>query len=94
MTTHSAEVRINGLRRHIGAVRALDGVSLEIATGETLAVLGPSGCGKSTLLRLLAGLDTPTSGEIRIAGQKVNGNGLDVPPERRPVNMVFQDFAL
>ena len=94
MTSHTAEVAIHDLKRHIGAVRALDGVSLEIPTGETLAVLGPSGCGKSTLLRLLAGLDTPTRGEIHIAGQKVNGNGLEVPPERRPVNMVFQDFAL
>ena len=94
MTSNTAEVAIHDLIRHIGAVRALDGVSLEIPTGETLAVLGPSGCGKSTLLRLLAGLDTPTSGEIHIAGQKVNGSGLEVPPERRPVNMVFQDFAL
>ncbi|MFV8835190.1 ABC transporter ATP-binding protein [Aquisalimonas sp.] len=94
MTSNTAEVAIHDLTRHIGAIRALDGVSLEIPTGETLAVLGPSGCGKSTLLRLLAGLDTPTSGEIHIAGQKVNGNGLEVPPERRPVNMVFQDFAL
>ena len=94
MTSNTAEVAIHDLTRHIGAVRALDGVSLEIPTGETLAVLGPSGCGKSTLLRLLAGLDTPTGGEIHIAGQKVNGNGLEVPPERRPVNMVFQDFAL
>ncbi|SEO69123.1 ABC transporter ATP-binding protein [Aquisalimonas asiatica] len=94
MTSNTAEVAIHDLQRHIGAVRALDGVSLEIPTGETLAVLGPSGCGKSTLLRLLAGLDTPTGGEIHIAGQKVNGNGLEVPPERRPVNMVFQDFAL
>ncbi len=94
MTSNTAEVAIHCLQRHIGTVRALDGVSLEIPTGETLAVLGPSGCGKSTLLRLLAGLDTPTGGEIHIAGQKVNGNGLEVPPERRPVNMVFQDFAL
>lgn len=94
MTKTPSEVVIHDLQKHIGTVRALDGVDLDIPTGETLAVLGPSGCGKSTLLRLLAGLDEPTGGEIHIAGHKVNGRGLSVPPERRPVNMVFQDFAL
>jgi iron(III) transport system ATP-binding protein len=56
--------------------------------------VGESGCGKSTLLRLIAGLEVPDSGSIRIAGRTMSGGGSWVPPERRGVGMVFQDFAL
>ncbi len=81
---------MRNLTRRFGATTALDGVSLEIARGEFFALLGPSGCGKTTLLRILAGLEEPDAGEVRIAGTDQRG----VPPERRPVNTVFQCYAL
>jgi spermidine/putrescine transport system ATP-binding protein len=71
-------------------VRAVDDISLEIYDGEFFALLGPSGCGKTTLLRMIAGFEIPTSGEILLRGKPVQ----DVPPFHRPVNTVFQDYAL
>ena len=73
-----------------GDVRAVDEVTLDVEDREFLALLGPSGCGKTTLLRLIAGLETPTSGEIRIGDRVVN----DTPPKDRDVAMVFQNYAL
>ena len=87
-------VRITGLRRQYGQVHAVDGLDLEVRPGEMLTVLGPSGCGKTTVLRLIAGLETPDAGTIEIGGRRVAGSGASVPPERRRVGMVFQDFAL
>ncbi len=82
---------LGGLTKEFpGGVRALDGLDLEIADGEFFALLGPSGCGKTTLLRTIAGLETPTSGNIGIGGVDVTS----VPPGRRDVAMVFQDYAL
>ena len=72
------------------AVRALDDVSLTVRKGEFFTLLGPSGCGKTTLLRLIAGFEMPTSGEIRIDGAAVTW----LPPNKRPVNTVFQSYAL
>jgi ABC-type sugar transport system ATPase subunit len=69
---------------------ALADLTVEVADGELLALVGPSGCGKSTVLRLLAGLETPTRGVIRIGGRDVAG----LPPQERNVAMVFQDYAL
>ncbi|MCV3270141.1 ABC transporter ATP-binding protein [Roseobacter sinensis] len=87
-------IRIADARKLYGsgeaAVRALDGVSLDILNGEFFTLLGPSGCGKTTLLRLIAGFETPTEGRIHIAGADVS----DDPPNRRPVNTVFQSYAL
>jgi spermidine/putrescine transport system ATP-binding protein len=72
------------------AVRALDDVSARIAEGEFFTLLGPSGCGKTTLLRMIAGFESPTSGEIRLHGEDITR----LPPNRRPVNTVFQSYAL
>lgn len=83
-------VQFSGISRHYGAVRAVDNVDLSIGEGEFFAMLGPSGSGKTTCLRLIAGFETPTSGEVSIFGQAMS----DTPPYRRPVNTVFQDYAL
>jgi spermidine/putrescine transport system ATP-binding protein len=72
------------------SVRALDDVSITIRKGEFFTLLGPSGCGKTTLLRLIAGFETPTSGQILLDGHDIT----DDPPNRRPVNTVFQSYAL
>ncbi|MGO4355382.1 ABC transporter ATP-binding protein [Rhizobium sp. RAF36] len=83
-------VRFQKVSRHFGQVRAVDGVDLEIAPGEFFAMLGPSGSGKTTCLRLIAGFEQPTSGHIQIFGETAEG----IPPYRRNVNTVFQDYAL
>lgn len=73
---------------------AVKGVSLSLNTGELLGLLGPSGCGKTTLLRLIAGFERPQSGVIALSGRSVCGQGRWLPPERRDVGVVFQDYAL
>ena len=78
------------------AVLALDDVSFDVTDESFFTLLGPSGCGKSTLLRCIAGLETPDSGEITIAGQTVfsSQQGINVPPNRRQIGMVFQSYAI
>ncbi|MBS3650085.1 ABC transporter ATP-binding protein [Pseudaminobacter sp. 19-2017] len=83
-------VSFTKVSRHFGTVRAVDAVDLEIQPGEFFAMLGPSGSGKTTCLRLIAGFEQPTAGHIRIFGEEAQG----VPPYRRNVNTVFQDYAL
>ncbi len=83
-------VRFQRVSRHFGTVRAVDGVSFEVADGEFFAMLGPSGSGKTTCLRLIAGFEQPDAGHIEIHGAMVD----DVPPYERDVNTVFQDYAL
>ncbi|MGB3293941.1 MAG: ABC transporter ATP-binding protein [Phormidesmis sp.] len=73
---------------------AVDRAGFVLHQGELLGLLGPSGCGKTTLLRLMAGFETPETGEISLVGQQVCGSGQWVPPERRQVGVVFQDYAL
>jgi len=90
----SSFVSIRGLRKTFGNVRAVDGVDLDVAKGELVALLGPSGCGKTTLLRTIGGLEAPDSGEIVVDGEILNGPGRFVAPEKRGVVVVFQDFAL
>lgn len=83
-------LRIERVTKHFGTHYAVDDVSLDIFRGEFFCLLGSSGCGKSTLLRILAGLESPTSGRVFIDGLDVT----DVPPYSRPVNMMFQSYAL
>ncbi|MDF2621706.1 MAG: transporter related protein [Xanthobacteraceae bacterium] len=83
-------VRFQGVMRHFGTVKAVDGVDLSIQPGEFFAMLGPSGSGKTTCLRLIAGFEQPDAGHIEIFGETVEG----LPPYRRAVNTVFQDYAL
>jgi spermidine/putrescine ABC transporter ATP-binding subunit len=83
-------ISIRGVSKLFGSVRAVDNVDMEIQRGEFFSLLGPSGCGKSTLLRILAGLETPSGGEIYIDGQAMSA----IPAYRRPVNMVFQNYAI
>jgi len=83
-----------GLRRTFGEVVAVADLTLDIQPGELFALLGPSGCGKTTALRLIAGFDRSEAGELRLHGELVAGAGTFVPPERRGVGMVFQDYAL
>jgi spermidine/putrescine transport system ATP-binding protein len=88
MTAPSVELR--GVYKHFGAHAAVDGISLSVRPGEFLTLLGPSGCGKTTTLRIVAGFERPNAGEVLIDGQSVAG----LPPNRRNVNTVFQNYAL
>ena len=90
----SAAVSAAGLALSYGNAQILKGIDFSLRTGKTLALLGPSGCGKTTLLRLVAGLLAPTKGSISIAGQTVADGSTFIPPERRGLGMVFQDYAL
>jgi spermidine/putrescine transport system ATP-binding protein len=97
MTAPSKTVQIAGtvlamrdLRRAYGSVTAVDRVSLELRSGEFFSLIGPSGCGKTTTLRLIAGLETPSSGQILLGGKDVT----NVPAHRRNVHTVFQNYAL
>ena len=93
-------LRATGLRKEYGKeaglVRAVDGIDLDVAAGETVAVMGPSGCGKSTLLHLLGGLDRPTGGEIRLAGKRIDQMGEKTLARMRrdAIGFVFQAFHL
>jgi iron(III) transport system ATP-binding protein len=87
-------LRLRGLRKAFGAVRAVDGADLELRAGGTCSVLGPSGCGKTTTLRLIAGLERPDAGEIVVGGRVVSSPDRFVPAEQRRIGMVFQDYAL
>ena len=72
----------------------LQNINLDISSGEKVAILGPSGCGKSTLLRLIAGLEKPNTGDIKINGQLVSSNNFLTPPEKRNIGLVVQEKAL
>jgi putrescine transport system ATP-binding protein len=102
MTEHSEDIAvqpvsvaapllsIDGVEKRFGGVVAVDDLSMEIKAGEFFALLGPSGCGKTTLLRMLAGFETPDAGRILLNGEDIAG----VLPHQRPVNMMFQNYAL
>lgn len=94
MTKQSANqpgfLRIQNLSKRFDSVLAVDDVTLDIGKGEIFALLGSSGCGKSTLLRMLAGFETPSSGQIFLGQQDIS----QLPPYERPINMMFQSYAL
>ena len=87
-------LRLSEVTKDFGATRAVDRASLEVRSGEIVALCGPTGCGKTTALRLLAGFERPDSGCVEIDGRKVAGDGAWTTPDRRRVGMVFQDYAL
>ncbi len=88
-------LRLDAVTKRFGERAVVERVSLSVAAGEIVALLGPSGCGKTTTLRLIAGLETPDEGDIRIGGERVAAaNQSLVPPHRRGVGFVFQDLAL
>ena len=84
------DIEFSGVSKRFGEVRAVDGLELSVPRGSFFTFLGPSGCGKTTSLRLIAGFEQPSAGDVRIGGRSMVG----VPPYRRPVNMVFQHYAL
>jgi putative ABC transport system ATP-binding protein len=96
MTETEALVQLTGVHKRYGETVGLDGVDLTIMPGESVAVMGPSGSGKSTLLNIVAGLDRPTSGTVRVHGEELNamGEGALARYRRRRIGMVFQFFHL
>jgi iron(III) transport system ATP-binding protein len=87
-------LELRSLGRNYGSLAAVRDVSLAVGHGEIICLLGSSGCGKSTLLRLIAGLEAPDTGSIVMAGVTLSGAGAFVPPERRGIGLVFQDYSL
>jgi putative spermidine/putrescine transport system ATP-binding protein len=88
--THGTSVLLQNLSRAFGATRALDGLSIEMAPGELVALLGPSGCGKTTALRIVAGFETADTGSVLVDGKDMS----HVPANRRDMGMVFQSYSL
>ena len=90
------DILLDKITKSFGGKRVIDNLSLSISSGSFTTLLGPSGCGKTTLLRMIAGLETPDSGTIKLGGRCVfsSEEGISVPPEKRGLGFVFQDFAL
>lgn len=87
-------LQVSRLTRHFDGRPVVDEVSFDVPAGQVTCLLGPSGCGKSTTLRIIAGVDRPDAGCIGIDGHPVSDGSVHVPPERRSVGLMFQDFAL
>src|SRR5438270_13362249 len=85
-----ARLQLLRLRKRFGETEALRGIDLDVASGEFVSLLGPSGCGKTTALRIVAGFDSPTSGQIRVDDKDIIGT----PANRRDMGMVFQSYSL
>lgn len=92
--TFAARLDFEHVYRRYGETDALSDVTLDIAPGKVMCLLGPSGCGKTTLLRIAAGVERPSSGRVLIDEEEVAGPNRFVPPEKRGVGLMFQDFAL
>lgn len=89
-----SQLELDRLRLAYGTHEVVKGLSLRLEAGRIGCLLGPSGCGKTTVLRAIAGFETPSAGEIRIGGHTVASSARQLPPEKRRVGMVFQDYAL
>jgi iron(III) transport system ATP-binding protein len=89
-----ARLTFERVSRRFGDRLVLDEVSVEIGEAEVVCLLGPSGCGKTTLLRIAAGIEDVSSGRVLLDGRPITGGGVFVPPERRGIGLVFQDYAL
>lgn len=91
-----SEVVLDKIQKSYGTTMVVPDLSLEIKQGEFLSLLGPSGCGKTTILRMVAGLEQPTGGKIRIGKRAVydKSSGVELPPEKRNLGMVFQSYAI
>ena len=85
---------VSGVSLKLGGAQVLDDVEVHVGAGRLVALLGPSGCGKTTLLRTISGLERPDAGRVSVSGRDLTGPGRFVPPERRHIGMVFQDWAL
>ena len=92
--TIAARLTFENLTRAFNGNPALRGVSLDVEPSETICLLGPSGCGKTTLLRIAAGIERPDSGRVLFNNQEIVGPDVFIPPEKRGVGLMFQDFAL
>ncbi len=92
--TGDVVLELDGASKAYAETPVVEDLSLSVHEGELLTLLGPSGCGKTTTLRLIAGLERPTEGVVRIEGEAVAGEGSFLPPEERDVGVVFQEFAL
>ena len=94
MSGQTPRLEIRNLKRSFGGKRVVDDVSLKIMPGHVTCLLGPSGCGKSTTLRMIAGVDMQDGGEIYVDGSLICDTVFRIPPERRSIGLMFQDFAL
>ncbi|MDP7151037.1 MAG: ABC transporter ATP-binding protein [Paracoccaceae bacterium] len=94
MTTQTPRLEIRNLSRRFGQRQVVDNVSLTIEPGKVTCLLGPSGCGKSTTLRMIAGVEMQDAGEIYVDGDLICDTVFRIPPERRNIGLMFQDFAL
>jgi len=92
--TAAAALTLEGVSRRFGARTVVDGVSFAAPAGRVTVLVGPSGCGKTTLLRMIAGIERPSAGRVLLDGREVAGPAAFVPPEKRRVGLMFQDYAL
>jgi iron(III) transport system ATP-binding protein len=92
--TPPPRLEIRNLKRSYDGRRVVDDVSLKVMPGQVTCLLGPSGCGKSTTLRMIAGVEMQDSGEIHVDGKLICDTVFRIPPERRQIGLMFQDFAL
>ena len=92
--TDIPRLEVKNLSRSLGKKKVLEDLSLKVMPGQITCLLGPSGCGKSTALRIIAGVDRQDGGEIYVDGNLISSNQITVPPEKRSIGFMFQDFAL
>jgi len=94
MPVNAAAVEIQNVQKSFGSgaekVAALENINFDVQNNEFFTLLGPSGCGKTTLLRIMAGFETVSGGEVKLYGERL----VDLPPDKRPINTVFQNYAL